>query len=224
MKQFVFILATLVTSLAVNAQSHYYMSYEDLRDGNGYPLDTLIVKPMGHGKQKQGSNSFILKTNNKQADKTLRFGAFAVMQDDTLYVNCMNLRCQKASFGEYYAKGIRIGEHSLLIVNRLVTHRGDKDVSAAAFMFGLVGAAVAAAADSGSSKQLQVCYLISWGADKKGRTEVRLVDETLIDQMLKGHYDLLEEFLSEPDENLRIQASRVVPLLERAGLFKSNNL
>ena len=79
---------------------------------------------------------------------------------------------------------------------------------------------MAAAIKSSYSKPQQVCYLISCGADKKGLINVRLVDETLIDQMLKGRYELLVDFLSEPDENLRIQAKRVVPLLKRAGLFE----
>ena len=76
MKQITIILITFLTSLAINAQSCYFMSYEDLLEGNGHLLDTLIVKHKGKGKLKHSSNTFVLKTKDKQTDKLLRTGAF----------------------------------------------------------------------------------------------------------------------------------------------------
>lgn len=83
-------------------------------------------------------------------------------------------------------------------------------------MFGTVGAVLTA---SSQLKNL-VCYVISSGAGKKGKITVRMIDDNLMEQMIKGHNDLRKEFYSEDDDEKRLRPERIVPILEKAGLIK----
>lgn len=87
-----------------------------------------------------------------------------------------------------------------------------------AILFGAVGAMAAA------NQQIknQVCYIISSGANSKGRVNIRLVDDNLMEQMIAGanHYELTSDFYSVKDTEMRLLANHVIPILEKAGLLK----
>ena len=87
-------------------------------------------------------------------------------------------------------------------------------------MFGAIGAAIASASDSKRLMKQQVCYIISKGADEKGRIEIRMVNDELISKMLNDNGELLREYYDEEEEKLRIHASRVMPILQKSGLIK----
>ena len=88
------------------------------------------------------------------------------------------------------------------------------------FMFGAIGAAIASASDSKRLMKQQVCYIISKGADEKGRIVIRMVNDDLISKMLNDNGELLREYYDEEEEKLRIHASRVMPILQKSGLIK----
>ena len=212
------LLIALVAVTTADAQSRYFMTLSDLMSGNGIQLDTLFTDH--HSKSRQlwwGGNDYVLTTGDARVDKTLKKNAFAVMQADTLYVNCRNLRYQKTGFGNGYTRAMRIGEHSVLFVNKMIGRAARNSVAFTSVMFGGIAGTIAA---SQYNKQ-QVCYLISWGADDKGHINIRLLDDDLIEQMLKEHPDLWLEYRAEQDDSKRILAKRVVPLLEKAGLFNN---
>ena len=137
------------------------------------------------------------------------------MQADTIYVNCCNLQYEKARFGSGYTKALRIGQRSLLFVNRMIGSNAQSSFAMSGFMFGALGGALAA---SQQVKQ-QVCYVISYGADSDGRIAIRLIDDGLMDQMIINRDDLHDEYYTEKNSNKRLLASHVVPILEKAGLF-----
>ena len=210
--------AVLLTALQAVAQCRYCYSYEEFMADKWQPLDTIYTE--SHSKNHQlwwGGNDFKLYTNDDSFNKQLKKKVYIVAVGDTLFLNCRNLRCDRQPFGNGYVKAVRVGQKSLLFVNRIT---GDEAVRLVGSMgFGLIGGAIIAAAQQKELKK-QVCYVVSSGADAKGRIAVRLIDDSMVSQMLIERDDLLGEYYAEPDAGKRILASRVVPLLEKAGLFK----
>lgn len=210
-------LSALLAVVTVSGQCRFFYSYEDFLEGRWVPLDTVVANQHSKGHQAWwGGNDFTLSTGHGNTDKTLKKKAFVVMQADTLFVNCRNLRYEGTRFGNGYTRAVRIGNRSLLFVNRLIGREARLNQQTTAMMFGAIGAAISA----GKQMKQQVCYLISNGADSKGRIDIRLVDDALIEQMLAGHNDLLDEYYSKTDVKERQQATHIVPLLERAGLMQ----
>ncbi|MBQ7419555.1 MAG: hypothetical protein IJV17_02305 [Prevotella sp.] len=213
----IYTLALLLIAINANGQRRYCDTYEDFLEGRWMELDTIHVTC--HRKNLEvweGGNIYTMTTGNKDTDKILKKKAFAVMLADTLYVNCRNLRYEKQGFGNGYAKGRRIGERSILIVNKIIGQDANVNQFMSGFMFGLIGSAITA---SQQMKQ-QVCYIISSGADNQGEIPIRLISDDLMDLMIVRHDDLRKEFFEEKKASKRILAKRVIPLLEKAGLFE----
>ena len=139
------------------------------------------------------------------------------MRGDTLYVNCRNLRYENTCFGNGYTKAMRIGQRSLLFVNKIIGSEASSDVMRSQFLFGVIGSMITA------SEQMdqQVCYVISFGANSNGEIGIRLIDDRLVEQMINDarHNDLYDEFYAERDPEKRLLAKHVIPILEKAGLF-----
>ena len=55
--------------------------------------------------------------------------------------------------------------------------------------------------------------------DKKGNMEIEMVDDSLMEKVLKDRPALKEEYYSEPEKSFRILASHIVPILKKAGLL-----
>lgn len=211
------LLFCLLIFAGMNAQCRFCRTYEDFHNDRWEKLDTIIIEQ--HSKTRQlwwGGNDFTLTCGDKTLDKVLQKEAFVVMHNDTMYVNCRNLRYEKTRFGGGFTKAMRIGDQSILFVNRMIGRDAMTRQLSNAYFFGTVGSILTA-------RQLmkhQVCYVISWGADEKGKIAIRMIDDTLICQMLEKHYDLIQEYKSEKAPGKRILASHVLPILIKAGLIK----
>ena len=205
-----------IAAIVADAQCRYCNTYEDFIEGRWEHVDTVFCGT--HSKSRQlwwGGNDFTLTTGDKATDKILKKDAFAVMVADTIYVNCRNLRYENTRFGNGYTKAMRIGQRSLLFVNRMIGSEAQSDAMMAGFMFGAIGGAIVG---SEQMKQ-QVCYVISYGANSKGNISIRLIDDGLMDQMVAGHNDLHDEYYAEENDSKRLLATHVIPILEKAGLF-----
>lgn len=216
-KRLYFVVAALFVVMASSGQCRFCYSYEDFVEDRWEPLDTVFL--VQHSKNHQvwwGGNDFTLSTGDSKTDKILKKEAFAVMQADTMYVNCRSLRFEKTRFGNGYAKAMRIGNRSILFVNKLIGKDAMASQQMSALMFGAIGAAISAK----KYVKQQVCYVISYGADEKGHISIRLIDDALMEQMVEGHDELRDDYYSETDEKERRMATHIVPILEKAGLFK----
>ena len=216
-KKIIIIILLVITAITADAQCQYCNTYEDFLEGRWQQLDTIYCK--SHSKSRQiwvGGSDYTLTSGNKATDNILKKEAFAVMLADTLYVNCRNLQYEKTSFGSGYTKAMRIGQRSLLFVNRIIGSDAQSSAAMSGLMFGALGGAIVA------SKQVkqQVCYVISYGADSKGRITIRLLDDSLMDQMIVNRDDLHDEYYAEENSSKRILATQVIPILEKAGLFE----
>ena len=222
-KRFYFVLLTaFVAVVNVSGQYRYCLSYQDFCNNKWEELDNLHFTQRTKNEQMWwGGNVFTVTCDKEPIDKILKKQAFAVMYYDSIYVNCYNLWFQDDRLGKGYVKARRIGNRSLIFVNRTIGQeaRGGQNM-ATFFMFGAIGAAIASASDSKRLMKQQVCYIISKGADEKGRIEIRMVNDDLISKMLNDNGELLREYYDEEEEKLRIHASRVMPILQKSGLIK----
>ena len=219
----------LMASVTVNAQCQYCYTYENFIEGRWEKLDTVIINSRNKEKKTLVNGEiYRLSTGNKAIDKKLAKNVFAVMKDDTLYINCNNLKYGNQTFDKSIAKNKyvmakRIGQHSLLFVAGMVdTNEFDRAV-AMGVMFGALGG-VLASASTGNIQSYKVCYVISSGADAKGHIYIRVIDDSLMDQMLLGHDQLRYEYYLEEDDAKRQGAKNVLSYLKKAGLFNQASL
>ena len=218
-----FFLSFICFTIICKAQTKYCLTYQDFCNNKWESLDTLYLTQ--HSKSQKewwGGNDYTLSCGNKETDKLLKKEALVVMQGDSLYVNCRNLCYQDISFGRGYTKAKRIGNRSLLLINRLVDKESAQDATSAGVMFGAIGGAMIGISVAKKSMKQQVCYIISKGANAKGKIDVRLLNDELINQMLKEQGPLLRDYYEEEDYTLRILAKRVLPLLEKSGLMSQS--
>ena len=240
LKQSVLTLALLLfTTATVCGKCQYCNSYEDFLADKWTSLDTVYcsIHSMGH-QIMWGVSNYKLKTGDKYTDKLLNT-AFAVMQADTLYVNCRNLRYEKMRFGKGYCKAARIGEHNLLLAGKLASKEAQYDASSGVIMAagmvggvmgGVVGAAVAGGIAGGiggatSANKLlknEVCYLITSGADEKGHFNVTSFEDPMMDKLLlsRNLVELHNAYYAEQDKKKRRLAARIIPILEKAGIIE----
>ncbi len=215
----------MLTSVTLQAQCRYCNTYEDFVAGRWQPLDTVCFDQQSKTHQVWwGGSDFILKTGDKTIDKMLKKEIFAVMQADTIYVNCRNLRYEKARFGNGYSRAIRMGQNDLLFVNRKIGRKESMNAGAIAGVFGVLGGAIGGGIAGGmiASDMLKdmVCYVVSSGTDKKGHIILQLMDDEEMHEIVKDREDLQQLYWNEKDESKRKAASHVLPILEKAGLIK----
>lgn len=216
-KLFLLLLVSFPPVMEALAQYKVCYSQEDYVEGKWETVDTLYAVHHGKGHQLWwGGNDFTMKSGDKNLDKAIKKDVFAVMMYDSLYVNCRPLRYEKTRFGNGYTKGMPIGEHSILIVNRMIGKNAVNHAISMGFFFGIAGGMIAA----NENMKQQVCYVISFGANEKGQVDIRLVDDQMIEMMLKGQDQLLRDYYAEEDADLRMLATHVVPILRRSGLMK----
>jgi hypothetical protein len=91
-----------------------------------------------------------------------------------------------------------------------------KDEVLSSLLLGVVGDAIT------SNKQVkqQVCYVISNGANEKGRINIQMINDSLMNQMVQNREDLRKEYYTEENKSKRLLATHIVPILEKAGLLE----
>lgn len=222
------IVLSLLTTVSVCGQCGYCKSYKDFLEGNWEPLDTVYSKEQSKGHTFMwGYSNYKLTAGDKDIDRILNGMAFAVMQADSIYVNCHHLQFEKANFGNGYCKAARIGQNDLLLVNQLVGKEARDNMSKAVdgpgFMFGAVGAGIAAGVAAQKQMKNKVCYIISPSANNQGRYDIKLFDDRMMDKLLLSRelIDLHDAYYAEKDKNKRRLAARVIPILEKAGIIEA---
>lgn len=221
MREFGLFLSVVLLNVTTNvfAQCRYCNTYDEFRADQWTVLDTVYC--IGHSKSSQfwwGVNDYKLTTGDEATDKILKKEAFLVMIGDTMYVNLRNLQFEKTRFGSGYTIATLIGKDTLLFVNRQIGKYMKQRVNVG-MMFGAIGGAIAAS----SMMKQQVCYAISNGAGEKGRIPVQLINDNMIDKMIANRSDLREDYYSEKNDNKRIRANHVIPILEKAGIIVTDD-
>ena len=225
----------LLTAATAFGQCRYCKSYEDFLEDRWESLDTVYCKVHSKGHQIMwGLSNIKLETGDKTFDERLNYSVFAVEQGKTLYVNCYNMRFEKSRFGKGFCQAARIGENDLLLVNKLAGKEGREKQQAqvggavvAGVLFGIVGAAVVGGITGAvaANKQLKnkVCYILTSGANEKGRYDIKLFEDRDMDKLLLSRelIDLHNAYYEEKEKAKRRLASRILPILMEAGIIET---
>ena len=207
--------ATLLTSFNLYGQDRYCLTYDDLINDRWDTVSHIKCSGRGIGKQFWvGGSDYTMKTGDKKTDKILKKKALAVIINDSLYVNCLNLRREKIGFGLGYARARLIGNDKIFFVNQLIGRDLQNEAIAAGYFFGAIGSAITAS----EQRKNQVCYIISEGEDMKGRINIQVVDDEILRELIEDKKEL------RMDYNLRSKKERasveyITYILEKGGLF-----
>lgn len=195
MKHITLILLLLISRIG-NAQStHVYATLQDYRDGKYFTLDSAVKttrtqRDIGWN----GGNTFKISCPNDSLNQELKKSLWAVMFNDTLYLNGMTLMRR-----QWYAR-------ALYTTNRFIYFRaceGSGELSAskldAATAGALLGPFGAMGAMSAAKKRYNYILYLDSG-------EVAFLDKKQMKKLLESYPALLESFLQEKDCN----ASKVI--------------
>lgn len=217
---------TLCGAMNVQAQVKYCMSYSEYASGQWAQADTAWAEAISAVSRRiVQSSDFKMKSTDKVLEKKLNKKAFAVETAGGLYVNCRNFRHQGVRFGSGYARGFRLADGRLCVVNRKV---GKSTLIETGLTSGLTSAVApgvfpAAIAGTGLTElQLanQVCYLVDSDAGSNGKTKVSQIGDAVIQQWLANRKDLLEKYNAAGDKRTRQSAMNVLTILREAGLLE----
>lgn len=229
MRRLTLVLTTiLMIATEASCKCGYAVTFQDFVQGKWVPLDTVYCKKHSKGhKIMWGSSDYKLTSNNKEVDKVLKQRAFAVTDGNAIYLNCRNLRYKNLRFGKGYSKAACIDEHDLLFTNAMLVDtwskmRGTTAVMGGAFGGAAIGAMIGGGIAAKNQLKNQVCYIISSSADDKGRYDVKLIDDHMMDKLLLNRdlTKLHDIYYSEKDKAKRMAASRIIPILEKADIIE----
>ena len=107
MRKIVSLFLFVSLALALKAQDKIYDSYDNLLADKGDIVTTLhkVRRSVNQLYLSGGADYEIYSIDNKQLTKYLKKRCYAVRLNDTLYVNCRNIRYKKYRFGSWYAIG-----------------------------------------------------------------------------------------------------------------------
>lgn len=228
----------LLTAIDALSQCKYCNSYEDFVNDKWQPLDTLYSKKHGKGYVfLWGVGGYKLTTGDKATDATVK-KSFAVMQGNNLFVNGHRLKCGKQSMGKGFCKAARINRYNIVFTSNIMPAdiNSSQLAGGMAATFGMmagqggaIGGAVAGAIIGGTMGGVQatksmkhpVCHVVTPSSNDEKQTAIVPIDDKLMDKFLlsRNLTKLHEKYYAEKDKDKRMQASRVIPILEKAGII-----
>ncbi|WP_291527994.1 DUF6563 family protein [Bacteroides sp. UBA939] len=190
--RYILCLALLLFACTSSAQSRYALSFSDYMDGKFTTVENLTIESRSKSKRFwSGGADFKPKTNDKQTDKLLKKEVKYIIHQDTLYVNCRQLRYEGCKFGNWYAPGFRFGTDRICFIGIKIGKEQTNEQVAAGIFFGAIGGAIVA------SKQLKnrVCYLVE--SDNK---KVKLITKDNMRTILLNYPEYLQEYNALPEK------------------------
>ncbi len=200
----------LLSAATSFAQSRYALSFSDYMDGKFTALENLTIESRSQSKRFwNGGADFKPKTGDKKTDKLLKKEVKYIIHQDTLYVNCRQLRYEGCRFGSWYAPGFRFGTNKICFIGTKIGKKQISEAVAGGMLFGAIGGAIVA------SKQLKnkVCYLIE--SDSK---KVKLITKNNMSTILLNYPEYSQEYNALPEEK-KESAIIVIEYLIKAGLL-----
>ena len=200
----------LLSAATSFAQSRYALSFSDYMDGKFTALENLTIESRSQSRRFwNGGADFKPKTGDKKTDKLLKKEVKYIIHQDTLYVNCRQLRYEGCRFGSWYAPGFRFGTNKICFIGTKIGKKQISEAVAGGMLFGAIGGAIVA------SKQLKnkVCYLIE--SDSK---KVKLITKNNMRTILLNYPEYSQEYNALPEEK-KESAIIVIEYLIKAGLL-----
>lgn len=190
----VLVLVCILLSCQAYCQDMVYSNLQELLSGSGDTLTTLAKekRTLSQIYMSGGADYHIYSTDNDSFTKYLKKRSYAVRCQDTLYVNCKQVRYKKYRFGNWFAKAAKVNGHVFFVAQPLgqiaSSSLVSKDVPR---LQGTVGDAINA---SGLVYDRVVYEIFPDGnVDFVGRDRMK--------QILASHTELLDEFLAQDSES-----------------------
>ena len=225
------------------SQCRYCNSYEDFVNDKWQPLDTLYSKKHGNGYVfLWGVGGYKLTTGDKATDATVK-KSFAAMQGKTLFVNGHRLKCGKQNMGKGFCKAARINRYNIVFTSNIMPADYNSSqlaggmaatIGMMAGQGGAIGGAIAGLAggivggtmggvQATVSMKYPVCHIVAPSSDDEKQTTTVPLDDKLMDKLLlsRNLTKLHDKYYAEKDKDKRMQASRVIPILEKAGIIEA---
>lgn len=232
----------LLTAADALSQCKYCNSYEDFVNDKWQPLDTLYSKKHGNGYVfLWGVGGYKLTTGDKATDATVK-KSFAAMQGKTLFVNGHRLKCGKQIMGKGFCKAARINRYNIVFTSNIMPADYNSSqmaggmaatIGAIAVQGGAIGGAVAGLAggivggtmggmQATKSMKHPVCHIVAPSSEDEKQITIVPLDDHLMDKLLlsRNLTKLHDKYYAEKDKDKRMQASRVIPILEKAGIIE----
>lgn len=194
----------------------YCLTFADCKAGRWTDADSVVKVSRTAGQIKwNGGTSVRFDAANKDLGKTLKSKAFAVVMDDTLYVNVHGMKHAGVKWGNGYSVAFPYDNgEQLLFVERFISRGQNMKVAMGAGLGGIVGGVMMAGTLDWTGK---VCYLI--GDDTK---KAICIDSDMMTDILKEHPELLEKYNQLKGKKEQRAASNVMPMLIELGLVRKN--
>lgn len=199
MKRLVYLFVLMIWTITASSQDKMFANLADLLSDGGDVVTTL-------SKSKRTKNQIYLSPGadyevyslvNKDLTRYLKKRCYAVRLNDTLYINCRNMKYKKYRFGNWYAQGqlvkgkvyFQAQPLGQIATSTLLPKENSK-------LGGSVGDAINA-----SNLDAKVYYVINAATG-----EAEFVGREMMTQLLSSQPDLLERFEQENSEGADVIA------------------
>ena len=216
----VFVMLLMITHHVSAQEAKYCLSYSDFINDVWTPIEKIDIEEHSNAhKLWWGGNDCSFTTGDKVMDKKLKEEVFMLIYQDSLYINCRNLRLEKTAFGKGYVRAYRFCDNEIVFVNRPIGKEAESEAAAMRFAFGLAGGLAAVA--SNNKKSNAVCYLITDDAEtlKKGKIAIHMMDTRTLENRLIGS-DYFDEYHKEEKKKKRESAEYTMNFIKRIGWIK----
>ena len=190
----VLILVCILLSCRAYSQDMVYSNLQELLSGRGDTVTTLAKerRTVSQIYLSGGADYQIYSTDNAGFTKYLKKRSFAVRCQDTLYVNCKQVRYKKYRFGNWFAKAAKVRGHVFFVAQPLGQIASSSVVSKdVPRLQGSVGDAISA---SGLVYDRVVYEIFPDGnVDFVGRERMK--------HILASDTELLDDFLAQDSES-----------------------
>ena len=220
MKRIIFNLLLLLAPLTLFAKKEnknyqkakYCLSFADYEAGKWIEVDNVAkITRTDNQIMWNGGTALRFESSDKETTKALKSKVFALMMNDTTYVNLHKLRNAGARWGNGYSMAYPYDNNKrLLFLERYVSRGQNIKFVMASTLGGMVGGLVAVGTTDWTGK---VCYLVNSDKDK-----VTCIDGDEMQVILKDNPELLDDYNRVQPKKERRAATYVMPFLKKAGL------
>ena len=208
-------------NLTAMAQVKYCMNYSEFAANQWQQAEGVSVEPISTVKRHiVQSSDFRIASADKELEKKFNKEVYAILDGETLYINCRNFSYQGVPFGPGYAYGFRYDDNKLCIANRKIGMGELIKAGAAGSILPLPPAIIASFAINEAQLANKVCYLIDSEADAKGKTKIKFIDEKFMNEVLANNEELKSKYAAAGGKQSRQSASNTLQTLITADLIK----
>lgn len=224
MKRYTLCLLLSLVALTASAQdaglhyqhAKYCMSFADYQADWWTDVDNVAKVTRSFGKVKwSGGTAIRFESTDKELSKLLKSQAFALMMNDTLYVNLRNMKHAGAKWGSGYALAYPFDHNKqLLFLERYVSTGQNMKVALGTFTAGIIGGFAMANTINWKGKE---CFLI-----ESDNPETTYIGSEKMQELLKDKPDLLKRYSAFQTKKEQRDAYNIMPLLIEARLVSKS--